>query len=168
MAKTRQQTGPKKRRAPARARRGASRKRPGRAPKARGGLDGPLGDLRRQAQAVIQRLQRVGWQRIGAIEKQIEALNRQRQALMDELSAVVRGVGGAGRGAKGARRGRRARVDWNEVYGNLPRGSFKASDVRKIVPSVAAGTLSQRLTAWVKARKLRRSGSRRGTRYTRP
>ena len=47
------------------------------------------------------------------------------------------------------------------------KGSFKANDVRKLVPGVAAGTLSQRLTGWVKEKKLKRTGSRRGTRYTR-
>ena len=41
-------------------------------------------------------------------------------------------------------------------------------DVRKLVPGgVAAGTLSQRLTVWVKAKKLKRSGSRGGTTYSR-
>jgi hypothetical protein len=112
----------------------------------------------------------VGWQRIGAIEKQIDKLNRQRQALVDELSAVVRGVTGSGRGGgKGAGRrgGRRARVDWTKIYAKLPKGSFQASDVRRLVAGVAPGTLSQRLTAWVKEKKLRRTGSRRGTRYTR-
>jgi hypothetical protein len=158
--------------APAKRRRAATTRRP--AGKAtRRGSDNPLGELRRQAQTVIKRLQRVGWQRINAIERQIEALNRQRQALVNELGAVVRGVGGkmagVGRAAAGGRAGggRRARVDWPAVFAKLPRGSFKASDVRKIVPGVAAGTLSQRLTAWVKEKKLRRSGSRRGTRYTR-
>jgi hypothetical protein len=134
------------------------------------GVDSALGDLRRQAQTVIKRLHRVGWQRIGAIEKQIDKLNRQRQALVDELGAVVRGVTGSGRGAaKGAGRrgGRRARVDWTKVYAKLPKGSFQASDVRRLVAGVAPGTLSQRLTAWVKEKKLRRTGSRRGTRYTR-
>ena len=137
----------------------------------------PLTELRRQAQAVIKQLQQVGWQRINAIERQIDGLNRQRQALVNELSSVVRGVGGvAGRGAGGGRRtaagtrrrsGGRTRVDWDKVYTKLPRGSFQAGDVRRLVPGVAGGTLSQRLTAWVKAKKLRRTGSRRGTRYTR-
>lgn len=136
----------------------------------------PIAELRRQAQTVIKKLQQVGWQRINAIERQIEALNRQRQALVNELSSVVRGVGGVGRGrASGARRaatgtrrsGTRTRVDWDKVYAKLPRGSFQAGDVRRLVPGVAGGTLSQRLTGWVKAKKLRRTGSRRGTRYTR-
>jgi len=136
----------------------------------------PLAELRRQAQTVIKQLQTVGWQRINAIERQIEGLNRQRQALVNELSSVVRGVGGVARGgttgtrraaASTGRRGGRARVDWDKVYTKLPRGSFQAGDVRRLVPGVAGGTLSQRLTAWVKAKKLRRTGSRRGTRYTR-
>jgi len=53
------------------------------------------------------------------------------------------------------------------VFARLPKGSFKAHDVRKLVPGgVAPGTLSQRLTGWVKEKKLKRTGSRRGTRYT--
>ena len=85
------------------------------------------------------------------------------------------GGGGRGRGrrgrasasTRGGRRGRRSRVDWSKVFSQLPRGSFKASDVRKIIPGVAPGTLSQRLTGWVHEKKLKRTGSRRGTRYTR-
>jgi hypothetical protein len=152
-----------------RGRKGRATRKPRRA---QGGVDRTLGELRRQAQAVVKRLQRVGRQRINAIEKQVDALNKQRQALLNELGAVVRGVGKAagqrsagGRGRAG-RRGRRARVNWDEVFTKLPRGSFKASDVRRIVSTVAPGTLSQRLTSWVKAKKLRRTGSRRGTRYT--
>jgi hypothetical protein len=129
---------------------------------------GGLAELRKQAQSVMKRLQRAGRHQLTAIESQIHKLNKQRQALLDEISTVV-GGGTRGRGAAGAgrgRRGRRARVDWNGVFSRLPKGSFKANDVRKIVPSVAAGTLSQRLTGWVKEKKLKRTGSRRGTRYT--
>jgi hypothetical protein len=53
------------------------------------------------------------------------------------------------------------------VFAKLPKTSFKASDVRAIVPGVAPGTLSQRLTGWVKEKKLKRTGTRRGTRYVR-
>jgi hypothetical protein len=53
------------------------------------------------------------------------------------------------------------------VFAKLPKTSFKASDVRAIAPGVAAGTLSQRLTGWVKEKKLKRTGTRRGTRYVR-
>lgn len=116
----------------------------------------------------MKRLQRAGKRQLTAIEKQINKLNKQRQALLDEISSAV---GGSGRGRTAAgpargRRGRRARVDWNGVFTRLPKGSFKANDVRKLVPGVAAGTLSQRLTGWVKEKKLKRTGSRRGTRYT--
>jgi hypothetical protein len=53
------------------------------------------------------------------------------------------------------------------VFSRLPKGSpFKANDVRKLAPAVAAGTISQRLTGWVKQKKLKRTGSRRGTKYT--
>ncbi len=127
-----------------------------------------LAELRKQAQSVMKRLQRAGKRQLTAIERQIEKLNRQRQALLHEIGLGVGGGSARGRaaGAGGGRRGRRARVDWNGVFARLPKGSFKANDVRKIVPGVAAGTLSQRLTGWVKERKLKRTGSRRGTRYT--
>ena len=49
----------------------------------------------------------------------------------------------------------------------LPKTSFKASDVRVLAPGIAAGTLSQRLTGWVNEKKLKRTGTRRGTRYIR-
>jgi DNA-binding HxlR family transcriptional regulator len=145
--------------------------RRGKAKATKGGIEQALGELRKQAHTVVQRLQRIGRKRIRAIERQIDKLNQQRQALLEELGTVVGGFGrsAAGRAkAAGARRrgGRRTRVDWNRVFSKLPKGSFKASDVRRIVPSVAPGTLSQRLTGWVKEKKLRRTGSRRGTRYT--
>jgi hypothetical protein len=57
-------------------------------------------------------------------------------------------------------------VDWNSVFARLPKGPFSAGDVRKLVSGVAAGTFSQRLTGWVQEKKLKRTGSRRGTRYT--
>ena len=126
-----------------------------------------LAQLRKQAQAVMKRLHRAGQRQLIAIEHQIGKLNKQRQMLLDEISSAMGGSSGRGRSAKaGARRGRRARVDWPSVFTRLPKGSFKANDVRKIVPGVAAGTLSQRLTGWVKEKKLKRTGSRRGTRYT--
>jgi len=114
------------------------------------------------------RLRRAGMQQIRVIERQIEKLNLQRQDLLSEL-----GLSGAGR-TSGGRRGRgggvragRSRVDWDQVFAKLPKTSFKASDVRAIVPHVAPGTLSQRLTGWVQEKKLKRTGTRRGTRYTR-
>jgi len=117
----------------------------------------------------MKRLQRAGKRQLTAIERQIEKLNKQRQALLHEIGVVVGGGSGRGRSASAGRgrRGRRSRVDWNGVFSRLPKGSFKANDVRKLVPGVAAGTLSQRLTGWVKEKKLKRTGSRRGTRYTR-
>lgn len=128
-----------------------------------------LAQLRKQAQAVMKRLQRAGQRQLNAIESQIGKLNKQRQILLDEISSAMGGTSGRARGARGAsRRGRRARVDWSSVFSRLPKGSFKAHDVRKLVPGVAAGTLSQRLTGWVKEKKLKRTGSRRGTRYTKP
>jgi hypothetical protein len=117
---------------------------------------------------MMKRLQRAGQRQLTSIERQIEKLNKQRQSLLGEISAAM---GGGSRGrSSGAqargRRGRRARVDWDGVFSRLPKGSFRANDVRKLVPGVAAGTLSQRLTGWVKEKKLKRTGSRRGTRYT--
>src|SRR6266481_7988450 len=134
----------------------------------RSAASGGLAELRKQAQSVMKRLQRAGKRQLTAIERQIEHLNRQRQSLLHEIGIAVGGGSTRGRsaGAAGGRRGRRARVDWDGVFSRLPKGSFKANDVRKIVPGVAAGTLSQRLTGWVKERKLKRTGSRRGTRYT--
>ena len=122
----------------------------------------------------MKRLQRAGKRQLSAIENQINKLNKQRQKLVEELSDAVSGATGRrGRGGaraagatRGGRRGRRSRVDWDKVYSQLPKGSFKASDVRKIVSGVAPGTLSQRLTGWVNEKKLKRTGSRRGTRYT--
>ncbi len=122
----------------------------------------------------MKRLRRAGQRQISAIETQIHRLNKQRQQLMEELTGGgSSGGGGGGRrgrpsaaSAPGGRRGRRSRVDWDKVFSQLPRGSFKASDVRKIVSGVAPGTLSQRLTGWVHEKKLKRTGSRRGTRYT--
>jgi hypothetical protein len=118
----------------------------------------------------MKRLQRAGRRQLTALERQIGTLEKRRQALMDEISAAFGQRPVRGRGAvasAGGRRGRRARVDWPHVFSRLPRVSFfKASDLRKLVPGVSAGTLSQRLTGWVKEKKLKRTGSRRGTRYT--
>ena len=126
--------------------------------------------LRKQAYTLMQRLQRAGQRQLATIEREIAKLNRQRHGLLEEISAVVGGGPVRGRGGVSparTRRGRRARVNWDGVFSLLPKASpFKARDVRKLVPSVAAGTLSQRLTGWVKEKKLKRTGSRRGTRYT--
>jgi len=113
------------------------------------------------------RLRRAGMQQVRAIERQIERLNHQRQDLLSELGVAI--SGGAARRGKGRRAagGSRKRVDWDQVFTKLPKTSFKASDVRAIVPGVAAGTLSQRLTGWVNEKKLKRTGTRRGTRYVR-
>lgn len=115
------------------------------------------------------RVRKAGMQQVRAIERQIERLNEQRQQLLSDIGASLTGGGKSGRGgrARGAGRGRRSRVDWDQVFAKLPKTSFKASDVRALVPGVAAGTLSQRLTGWVEEKKLKRTGTRRGTRYTR-
>ncbi|MCC6847779.1 MAG: hypothetical protein IT294_04710 [Deltaproteobacteria bacterium] len=113
------------------------------------------------------RIRRTGMQQVRAIERQIDRLNQQRQALLAEIGEAV-GIGAARQG--GGRRttaGARKRVDWDAIFAKLPKTSFKASDVRALVPGVAAGTLSQRLTGWVNEKKLKRTGSRRGTRYVR-
>lgn len=133
------------------------------------GTSGTLATLRRRAEAMMGRLRRAGMQQVRTLERQIDKLNKQRQALLGELGIGSGPAGSARRRgrAAGAGRGTRSRVDWNQVFAKLPKTSFKASDVRAMVPNVAAGTLSQRLTGWVKEKKLKRTGSRRGTRYTR-
>jgi hypothetical protein len=128
-----------------------------------------LATLRKEAQAIMKRLQRAGHRHLAAIERDIARLHRQREGILEELSAAVGGRLVRGRGDVGPsvrRRGRRARVNWDGVFTRLPKRSFQARDVRKLAPGVAAGTLSQRLTGWVKEKKLKRTGSRRGTRYT--
>jgi hypothetical protein len=117
---------------------------------------------------MMGRLRRAGMQQVRGIERQIAKLNQQREALLSELGVGLGGGSGARRGrAGGAGHGARTRVDWDHVFTKLPKTSFKASDVRAIVPNVAPGTLSQRLTGWVEEKKLKRTGTRRGTRYTR-
>lgn len=118
---------------------------------------------------MMGRVRKAGMQQVRALERQIERLNEQRQELLADIGLSI---GGGGSGAKRGRgrsagRGRRSRVDWDQVFAKLPKTSFKASDVRALAPGVAAGTLSQRLTGWVEEKKLKRTGSRRGTRYTR-
>jgi len=125
-----------------------------------------IASLRKQVRAMMKRLQRAGHRELATIEREITKLHRQREGILDEISAptgqkLVRSAASA-RG----RRGRRARVDWPRVFSRLPKGSFRANDVRGLIPGgVASGTLSHRLTGWVKAKKLKRTGSRRGTRY---
>ena len=113
------------------------------------------------------RLRRAGMQQVRTIERQIDRLNQQRQDLLAELGMAVGGAGGRRSAGNRAAGGSRGRVDWDAVFAKLPKTSFKASDVRALVPGVAAGTLSQRLTGWVNEKKLKRTGTRRGTRYVR-
>jgi hypothetical protein len=115
---------------------------------------------------MMGRLRRAGMQQVRSLERQIEKLNEQRQDILAELG-LGGGRSGAQRGRTGAARGQRGKVDWDQLFTKLPKTSFKASDVRAMVPHVAPGTLSQRLTGWVKEKKLKRTGSRRGTRYVR-
>lgn len=141
----------------------ATKKRVGR-PRA---ATGTLAVLRRRAEAMMGQLRRAGMKQVKALDRQIDKLNRQRQTLLAEL-----GVGGGtttagGRRGRGSRGRARGRIDWNQVFAKLPKTSFKASDVRALIPDVSPGTLSQRLTGWVNEKKLKRTGSRRGTRYTR-
>jgi hypothetical protein len=126
-----------------------------------------LAALRRRAEAMMGRLRRAGMQQVRAIERQIDKLNHQRQALLSELGIALGGGSGSRGRDGGSRRGGRSRVDWDQVFAKLPKTSFRASDVRAIVPNIAPGTLSQRLTGWVQEKKLKRTGTRRGTRYTR-
>ena len=135
--------------------------------RSRSGASGTLAALRRRAEAMMSRLRRAGMQQVRAIERQIDKLNHQRQAMLSELGIGLGGGSGSrGRGG-GTGRGGRNRVDWDQVFAKLPKTSFRASDVRAIIPNIAPGTLSQRLTGWVQEKKLKRTGTRRGTRYTR-
>jgi hypothetical protein len=133
--------------------------------RSRSRTSGTLAVLRRRAEAMMGRLRRAGMQQIRALERQIERLNHQREALLAELGIALGGGVRRGRGRRAG--GGRSRINWDQVFAKLPRTSFKASDVRAIVPGVAAGTLSQRLTGWVNEKKLKRTGTRRGTRYVR-
>jgi hypothetical protein len=97
-------------------------------------------------QAAWKRLQRAGQQQLAAVEREIHTLNTQRQALLGEISTMIGGGTARGRAAgasRGGRRGRRARIDWDGVFARLPKGSFRAGDVRKLTPGVAPGTLGQ-------------------------
>jgi len=134
--------------------------------RARSSASGTLAVLRRRAEAMMGRLRKAGMQQVRALERQIERLNHQRQDLLSELGVAIGGATRRGKGRRAAS-GSRKRVDWDQVFAKLPKTSFKASDVRAIVPGVAAGTLSQRLTGWVNEKKLKRTGTRRGTRYVR-
>ena len=138
-----------------------------RAVRSRGGASGTLAALRRRAEAMMGRLRRAGMQQVRAIERQIDKLNHQRQALLSELGIALGGGSGSRGRDGGSGRGGRSRVDWDQVFAKLPKTSFRASDVRAIIPNIAPGTLSQRLTGWVQEKKLKRTGTRRGTRYTR-
>jgi hypothetical protein len=119
---------------------------------------------------MMKRLERAGHRHLATIERDIARLHRQREGILEELGAAAGGRSVRLRGVLSPvrkQRGRRARVKWDGVFARLPKGSsFQARDVRKLAPGVGAGTLSQRLTGWVKEKKLKRTGSRRGTRYT--
>ena len=140
-----------------------------RATRTRGRAVGTFATLRRRAEAMMGRVRKAGMQQVRALERQIARLNEQRQQLLADIGMSLGGGGSGGRRGRGRStgRGRRSRVNWDQVFAKLPKTSFKASDVRALVPGVAAGTLSQRLTGWVGEKKLKRTGTRRGTRYTR-
>lgn len=124
--------------------------------------------LRRRAQTMMTQLRRAGMRQVQGLERQIEHLNQQRHALMKEIGVAIGGLSPtASRSVTAARPGSRRRTDWEAVFAKLPKTSFRAGDVKALVPNVAGGTLSLQLTRWVKEKKLRRTGTRRGTRYTR-
>lgn len=118
---------------------------------------------------MMTQLRRAGMRHVRGLERQIGELNRQRQALLHEIGVAIGGASpeGGRRGAASRSGGRRSRVDWEALFAKLPKTSFRAGDVKALVPGVAGGTLSLQLTRWVKEKKLRRTGTRRGTRYTR-
>lgn len=118
--------------------------------------------LRRRADAAMAQLRRVGMREARALEKRIAMLGEERDRLLSEIAVVL-----GGKRTARSRGSRRSQVDWSKVFAKLPKTSFQASDVKAIVPHVAGGTLSLRLTRWVQEKKLKRSGNRRGTRYVR-
>lgn len=125
----------------------------------------PAGALvfwRRRAEAAKSQLRRVAMKEIRALEERVARLSAEREQLLAEIGVRSEGRSGA---TSQASRGRR--VDWERVFTRLPKTSFSAGDVKRMVPQVAGGTLSLRLTKWVKEKKLKRSGTRRGTRYVR-
>jgi hypothetical protein len=121
--------------------------------------------LRRRAEAMLAQVRRAGMREVRNIEKQMAKLRRERQGLLSELGIRSDEGKRPNSAPKGA--SPRRRVDWERVFPKLPKGTFKAGDLKAIVPGVASGTVSLRLARWVKEKKLRRSGTRRGTRYTR-
>lgn len=128
---------------------------------------GHVTTLRRRVAAMMAQLQRAGMRQVRTLEQQIASLNRQRDALLAEI-----GIGTAPKDQRGAltspRGGRgRGRVDWDRVFVKLPKTSFQAATVKKLVPHASSGTVSLRLSSWVGQKKLRRTGTRRGARYTR-
>ena len=129
---------------------------------------GTLTALRRRAAAMMAQLRRAGMRQVQQLERQIAKLDRERQGLLAHLELGRAGTrDGRRRPVRSTRRGRRSGVDWNAVFSKLPKTRFRAADVKILAPGVGAGTISQRLTRWVKEKKLRRTGTRRGTRYTR-
>jgi hypothetical protein len=117
---------------------------------------------------MMTRLRQAGMRQVQGLERQIEKLNQQRHALLKEIGVVVAGVSTGRRGATATRSATgRARTNWEAVFAKLPKTTFRAGDVKVLVPNVAGGTLSLQLTRWVKEKKLKRTGIRRGTRYTR-
>ena len=113
------------------------------------------------------KIRQMGMREIRVIEQQIGELTRQRDALIADLGVETPKGGGSRRKARRHHLSGN-RVDWDRVFAKLPKTSFQATVVKRIVPHVSSGTVSIRLARWVKEKKLRRTGTRRGTRYTRP
>ncbi len=121
-----------------------------------------LGAFRRRVDLVMAELQRAGARQVRLVEDEIRALTRKRDALLTEIGAAPRNGGPP----RSTRRHADHRVDWDAVFAKLPRSPFQAGVVKKLIPPVSPGTVSLRLSAWVKAKKLRRTGTRRTARYT--
>jgi len=127
----------------------------------------PLATLRRQTQVMMAQLRRVGLQQVRALEQQIHRLDQRRQALLAEIGIGTAPKGRRTRTAASRAGGRSGRVDWNMVFTKLPKTSFQAASVKRLVPHVSSGTVSLRLSTWVREKKLSRKGTRRGARYVR-
>jgi len=127
----------------------------------------PLATLRRRAQGMMDQVRRMGMQQVRALEQQIHRLDQRRQALLAEIGIGTAPKGRRTRTAVSRAGGQSGRVDWSTVFKKLPKTSFQAASVKKLVPHVSSGTVSLRLSSWVRQKKLRRTGTRRSARYTR-
>jgi len=127
----------------------------------------PLATLRRRAQGMMDQLRRVAMQQVRSLEQQIHRLDQRRQALLAEIGIGTAPKSRRTRTAESRAGGQSGRVDWSTVFKKLPKTSFQAASVKRLVPHVSSGTVSLRLSTWVREKKLSRKGTRRGASYVR-